>query len=144
MKRQNLVTVNSTEKCEGVITRYKKTVGAVEKSVSDYFLVCRDLCQNIVKMKIEEDRQYVLSRWIKELNHLIAISFKKIRISNSNLKPNKNAIDLMKIREGLKLKISKLKNGEKTTIREEQIQKMTLVSKHEQLRSNKFGSGYIL
>ena len=53
-------------------------------------------------------------------------------------------MDLMKIREGLKLKISKLKNGEKTTIREEQIQKMTLVSKHEQLRSNKFGSGYIL
>ena len=141
MKCQNLVTVNSTEKCERVVTRYKKSLRSVEKSVSDYFLVCQDLCPNIVNMKIDED---VLSRWIKELNHLIALSFKKIRISNSNLKPNKNAIDLMKIREGLKLKISKLKNGEKTTIREEQIQKMTLVSKHEQLRSNKFGSGYIL
>ena len=64
---------------------------------------------------------YVLSRWIKELNHLIALSFKKIRISNSNPKPNKNAMNLIEIWESLKLKISKLKNGERATMREDLI-----------------------
>ena len=149
-----------------------------EQSVLDYFLVCNDLYQNILKMTIDENRQYVLSRfykyktrtstvesdhnilvlllsfkwsqhmkkerkeiynvrniscqkifsentarnpqlvkslqntdifkggakWIKQLNHLIATSFDKIRISNS--RPNKKIMNLFKTRENLKLKIS--------------------------------------
>ena len=160
LKRQNLIIVNATEKCEGVITRYKKTARGVEQSVLDYFVVCSDFYQNILKMTIDDKRQYTLSRfykyktrtstvesdhnvlilqvglkwnrnirkerkeiynvknisyqkifnentsnnrklievlqntdifqagakWIKELKHMISISFKKIRISNSSPK----------------------------------------------------------
>ena len=48
LKRQNLIIVNATEKCEGVITRYKKTARRVEQSLLDYFVVCSDFYQNIL------------------------------------------------------------------------------------------------
>ena len=71
MKRQKLMIVNATEKCEGVITRYKKTVKGVEQSVLDYFIVCQDLYQHILEMKIDEERQYVLSRFYRNKNFLL-------------------------------------------------------------------------
>ena len=192
LKRQNLVIVNATEKCEGIITRYKKTVKGVEQSVIDYFVVCQELYKNVLKMQIDDKRQYVLSRfykyktktttvesdhnililylsfklnqkiqkerreiynvrnesyqkifnentsnnpklikilqnaniytagakWIKEVNHLVAISFKKIRISNIKPKPNMNIVNLLKMREKFKLTLSKLNNDDEKTISE--------------------------
>ena len=64
--RQNLVIVNSTDKCFGVITRYKKTVRGTEKSVIDYFVVCQELFQKIMKICIDEERQYVLTKYYKK------------------------------------------------------------------------------
>ena len=187
LKRQNLIIVNATEKCEGVITRYKKTARGVEQSVLDYFVVCSDFYQNILKMTIDDKRQYTLSRfykyktrtstvesdhnvlilqvglkwnrnirkerkeiynvknisyqkifnentsnnrklievlqntdifqagakWIKELKHMISISFKKIRISNSTPKIDMKMLALLKQRENLKLKISDLNTVDK-------------------------------
>ena len=69
--RQNLVVVNSTEKCQGLITRYKKTVNGEEKSVLDYFIVCQELFQNTIKMTVDEERQYTLSRFYKYNKHKI-------------------------------------------------------------------------
>ena len=56
LSRQNLIVVNSTGKCAGIITRYKKTVRGEEKSVLDYFVVCWELFQKIVKMTVDEER----------------------------------------------------------------------------------------
>jgi exonuclease III len=65
LSRQNLIIFNSTDICAGVITRMKKTVRGVERSVLDYFVVCLELFQKIVKMTVDESRQYVLSRFYK-------------------------------------------------------------------------------
>ena len=94
INRQDLIIVNSTNKCSGLITRLRKTVNGEEKSVLDYFVVCRQLFQKIVKMIIDERRQYVLSRFYKyktktttvESDHnplILELSFKwdqKIRV----------------------------------------------------------------
>ena len=63
--RQNLILVNATDICYGVITRFRKTANRTEESVLDYFVVCQELYQNIVKMLIDEEREYVLSRFYK-------------------------------------------------------------------------------
>ena len=46
ISNQNLVVVNSTDKCHGVITRFKKTINGQEKSILDYYIVCQELFQN--------------------------------------------------------------------------------------------------
>ena len=56
-----LVVINSTELCHGIITRHRTTIHGQEKSVIDYFIVCRELYNSITKMKIYEDRSRVLS-----------------------------------------------------------------------------------
>ena len=63
IKSENLVLVNSTEKCEGTITRHRKTKKSTEKSVLDYFIVCRRLFEILKKMKIDEDRSMVLTKY---------------------------------------------------------------------------------
>ena len=68
--RQHLKVVNSPDKCFGTITRYKKTKRGTEESVIDFFIVCEELFQNIVKMLIDEQRQYVLSRFYKCKNRI--------------------------------------------------------------------------
>ena len=52
------------------------------------------------------------AKWIKQLNHLIAISFKKIRMSNSTPKMDRKIMALLKQREHLKSKISYLKTDD--------------------------------
>ena len=64
LTRQNMIIVNATDKCSGIITRIKKTVRGVEQSVIDYFVVCLELFQMIVKMTVDESRIYVLSRFL--------------------------------------------------------------------------------
>ena len=179
LSRQKLIVVNATNKCFGIITRFKKTARRTEESVLDYFVVCEELFQKITKMVIDEERQYVLSRfykykhktstvesdhnlmvlylsfkwnqkqivqrkeiynlrnyqcqevfqentsnnpkllevlknqdisrggakWIKEIKHEIAKSFKKIRISNKTEKLDQNVSKLFGEREKLKHKI---------------------------------------
>ena len=68
ISRQDLIVVNATEKCRGIITRYKKTVRGEEKSILDYFIVCRQLYQKIQQMTIDEERRFVLSRFYKTKN----------------------------------------------------------------------------
>ena len=53
------------------------------------------------------------AKWIKELKHMISISFKKIRISNSTPKIDMKMLALLKQRENLKLKISDLNTVDK-------------------------------
>ena len=63
--RNDLIIVNGTEKCKGLITRIRNTTQGTEKSVIDFFVVCQELYKKIVKMTIDEDRQFVLSRFYK-------------------------------------------------------------------------------
>ena len=48
----DLIVVNATALCEGTITRFRKTINREEKSVLDYFIVCRRFFMLIIKMEM--------------------------------------------------------------------------------------------
>ena len=73
----DLVVVNAQKICKGIITRYRKTVSSEEKSVLDYFIVCRRFFAMVKNMIIDEERAYSLTKYsgrtgvknIKESDH---------------------------------------------------------------------------
>ena len=56
----NLVVVNGTELCDGVVTRQRITVERKEESVLDFFIVCKNFFKLVKKMKVDEENQYSL------------------------------------------------------------------------------------
>ena len=58
-----LVVVNAKDLCKGVITRYRKTVNSEEKSVLDYFIVCKRFYNLVKSMTIDEDGAYSLTKY---------------------------------------------------------------------------------
>ena len=75
--RNGLIVVNTTNKCIGTITRTRKAGNRIEKSVLDYFIVCQKFYEMILKMEIDEDRKFVLTKYssrmgvqcVKESDH---------------------------------------------------------------------------
>ena len=73
----DLIIVNGSDLCKGIITCFRKKINSVEKSVNDYFLVCRRMFNLINIMLIDEDRIYALAKYcnkkgdknIKESDH---------------------------------------------------------------------------
>ena len=65
IERQNLSILNTSELCEGVITRHRKTINGDEKSVIDYIIVCDFLLQYLERMIIDEPRIFVLTKYAK-------------------------------------------------------------------------------
>ena len=61
--RQNLRILNSSSKCEGVITRQRTTVDRVEQSVIDYLITCEELFSYLQSMLIDENRKHVLTKF---------------------------------------------------------------------------------
>ena len=59
----DLVVVNAQNICHGVITRHRQTVNSTEKSVLDYFIVCRGFYVFIKSMIIDEERAYSLTKY---------------------------------------------------------------------------------
>ena len=183
VKRQNLIIVNTTDKCFGTITRMRETTNGIEKSVIDYFIVCQTFYNLISVMIVDEERKHVLTkyasakgskkivasdhnplmfnwskklkpirkevfnlkdpeglikfkslssncpslleicqnsenlqidvdRWLKKLNNIMQLSFKKIRITK-RMKPNSPKLEeLFKIMETTKLRLSQTPNND--------------------------------
>ena len=73
----DLVVVNGTDKCSGLITRHRETINGVEESVIDFFIVCRRFFHIINSLVIDEKRIYCLTKFstntgkrsIKETDH---------------------------------------------------------------------------
>ena len=65
-KYPHLVVVNNLALCEGSITRTRKTTRGMEEAVLDFFVICNKISHFLVKMIIDEDKQYVLSRYGKK------------------------------------------------------------------------------
>ena len=73
----DLIVVNGTEKCSGLITRHRKTVNGLEESVIDFFIVCKRFFDMINSLLIDEKRIYCLTKFssktgnknIKESDH---------------------------------------------------------------------------
>ena len=64
-ERNNLVICNTTDLCQGTITRQRNTVNGVEKSILDYFIVCQEMFSYLSSMIIDESRAYVLTKYAK-------------------------------------------------------------------------------
>ena len=65
VERQDLVVANALEICKGSITRERTFENKTEKSIIDYIIISRDLSKTVTEMKIDEDKEYVLARYIK-------------------------------------------------------------------------------
>ena len=90
--RHDLSIINSLDTCEGVVTRERKIINGVEKSVLDYIITCNDMNDFMEKMIINEDRRIALTRFlnsktkkpIKSDHNLLYCTFK---IKYESLKP---------------------------------------------------------
>ena len=58
-----MIVVNGTQLCKGLITRFRKTITNTEKSVIDFFIVCRRFFELINYMEIDENRAYTLTKY---------------------------------------------------------------------------------
>ena len=59
----HLTVVNSLSLCEGLITRKRERNGILEESVLDFFIVCDQVLPYVTKMKIDEDKKYILTNY---------------------------------------------------------------------------------
>ena len=65
IERHGLIIGNSSEKCEGLVTRKRTTKNGVEESIIDFVLLSDDLKDDIESIKIDDKREYVLTNIIK-------------------------------------------------------------------------------
>jgi hypothetical protein len=79
IKCEDLVLVNSTNKCYGTVTRYRKTVKRTERAAIDFFILCRRLYEMLVKMTIDKERNMVMKKFSMKNGE------KKITESDHNL-----------------------------------------------------------
>ena len=61
--QNNLIVVNGTKKCFGLITRHRKTINGIEESTIDFFIICRKLFNIIIRLDIDEKRIYALTKF---------------------------------------------------------------------------------
>ena len=62
VERQNLMVVNGSSKCRGVITRRRQAKDKVEESVMDLVIISNDLDDDLESLEIDENREHVLTR----------------------------------------------------------------------------------
>ena len=63
IKENNLKVLNGSSICSGTITRQRTTINSTEKSIIDHFIVCADMYGFIVKLQIDEQRKYCLTKF---------------------------------------------------------------------------------
>ena len=110
VERNNLVICNSTEKCQGLITRRRITNQRTEESIIDYLILCEDMYAYLESMVI--DQVNVHTRYIKKKNNDIKTVpsdhfpiFGKFNIkwnSKQNLRSQRRTIFNFKNKEGLR------------------------------------------
>ena len=92
IKRHNLTVGNGTSKCEGTITRSRRTRKGIEQSVIDFLMFSSDLTKHFVSMHIDEKRKHVLTRIrktkqgikVKESDHNVLLSKFKCKVKPSD------------------------------------------------------------
>ena len=62
IKRQNLIVANGLMVCQGTTTRERVTTSRTEKSGISFVLVSEDIAETIESVKIDKEREHVLTR----------------------------------------------------------------------------------
>ena len=65
IERQDLIVINALDLCKGIITRERIFQDKTEKSVIDFIIVSRGLLESVTEMNIDENKEYVLARYLK-------------------------------------------------------------------------------
>ena len=63
VEENDLVVVNGKNVCQGVITRFHETAKGCEKSVLDYFIVCRRTFELINGMVVDGAEKHALTSY---------------------------------------------------------------------------------
>ena len=63
LERENLCLLNAAEICQGAITRNRVTNCGEEKAILDYIITCDQLAVYLDKMKIDDERNYCLTKY---------------------------------------------------------------------------------
>ena len=61
--RNHLTVVNSLSLCKGVFTRIQKRQGICEKSIIDFFVVCRRVLTYVTSMDVDESKSNIASNY---------------------------------------------------------------------------------
>ena len=62
-RQKQLTIVNSLPLCEGLITRMRVKDGKAETSILDFFVVCSRVLPYVSRMKIDDDKKYILTNY---------------------------------------------------------------------------------
>ena len=62
-RNPDLVLANALPQCEGLITRRRVVNKVIQESSIDMIIICKGLKDNLISMKIDEDREFVLSNF---------------------------------------------------------------------------------
>ena len=94
LDRHALYVVNSSNKCEGTITRKRVTTEGVEESTIDFMIVSDDLIEHVDKLIVDEERKHALTKIVKnkkkvesDHNPLITtfkMTWNKSKVTNQN------------------------------------------------------------
>lgn len=65
-QHENLILLNGTDLCQGLITRSRVAGNNIEKSIIDFVILSDDLLPLVISIIIDEDRKYSLTRITKD------------------------------------------------------------------------------
>ena len=66
IERHCLEVVNSSDKCQGLITRHREKVTGIEQSIIDFIIISRNMVQYVEKMEIDDSRVKVLTKFVSK------------------------------------------------------------------------------
>ena len=69
LERNELTVVNGLSICKGLITRSRNCKGTLEKSILDFFVVCKRVLALVKSMEIDEEKKNVATNY-KALKHV--------------------------------------------------------------------------
>ena len=64
----DLMLCNGTDKCEGLITRERKTIAGLEQSIIDFLILCPEMFSCLQNMKIDSNNR--LCRYVKKKSNI--------------------------------------------------------------------------
>ena len=59
----NLTVVNGLTCCKGLITRTRDRQRQVQKSIIDFFVVCKRLLPHVTEMEIDNNRKFTITNY---------------------------------------------------------------------------------
>ena len=98
LKSNNLTVVNALTLCKGLITRIMIREGKVQKSVIDFFVVCKRLLPHLKDMIVDEEKKYILTNYMGskskkkavDTDHMTTILKMSLKVTPQRPQKNRN------------------------------------------------------